>query len=652
MDLSGNGTTHLKYVFPVNSFIDTSFYQRLSDLKLDTLKLSESGIPARSILHLDNIPKQNSVTPLFLNGQSFDVDSQSNYGANQDVSIEVRGEIVNFNKLEQMKTLNKHQYLYEQGMKLWEDCKKDIHNCFKFYLISFADLKKYQYTYWLMIPSFIFKGLTITIEGNLLNRQLNDVRDWFCQTVNKDKWVCVMSNSLIKDYDPGENIGLDGKIVFIRDTSSIDKIPSSVTKNILTVIKYNNRKITKLNVYFVRGTDTKSFGYRLKFDDTKMLHFDESQLNFSGWERTTEGKLSPRQIDLSSLIDPLKIAEQSVDLNLRLMKWRIVPALNLDIIKDTKVLLLGAGTLGCYVARTLLGWGVRRITFVDNGIVSHSNLVRQPLFEFNDCGKPKAEVAAAALKRIFPLVQSKGVNISIPMIGHPITNELREHRELDILVELIKNHDVIYLLTDSRESRWLPTVLSNIEGKMVINAALGFDSYLVMRHGIYNNNNNNSNNTSGKLNEKPTRLGCYFCNDIVVPTDSMTLKTLDQMCTVTRPGVALMASSQAVELMVSMLQRNTAQESNGGQCVLGEIPHQIRGFLDKFETLKVESPAYIHCSACSPIIVETCRNNIWDFVKNSLNDNEYIERCSGLLEIKQKMEDIMEDITWISDDEL
>ena len=41
----------------------------------------------------------------------------------------------------------------------------------------------------------------------------------------------------------------------------------------------------------------------------------------------------------------------------------------------TRCLLLGAGTLGCSVARTLLGWGVRRITFVDNSRVAYSNPV-------------------------------------------------------------------------------------------------------------------------------------------------------------------------------------------------------------------------------------------------------------------------------------
>ncbi|KAG7246406.1 hypothetical protein CRUP_002485, partial [Coryphaenoides rupestris] len=116
------------------------------------------------------------------------------------------------------------------------------------------------------------------------------------------------------------------------------------------------------------------------------------------------------------------------------MRWRLVPSLDLDKVVSTKCLLLGAGTLGCNVARTLMvqtdrwmdgweggmeggtdggreggrggwGWGVRHITFVDNAKISYSNPVRQPLYEFEDClggGKSKAMAAVDRLNKIFP----------------------------------------------------------------------------------------------------------------------------------------------------------------------------------------------------------------------------------------------------------
>lgn len=173
------------------------------------------------------------------------------------------------------------------------------------------------------------------------------------------------------------------------------------------------------------------------------------------------------------------------------MKWRMVPEINLEILKSTKCLLLGSGSLGCQVGRNLLSWGYEHITFVDNGKVSYSNPVRQCLFTFEDSKASdnfKATIAAKRLKEIYPKVNVKGVNLSIPMPGHSLGEnpEVRQKafEDLATLEELVKAHDVVFLLLDSREARWLPTILAHVHEKICLTVALGFDTFLVMRHGL------------------------------------------------------------------------------------------------------------------------------------------------------------------------
>jgi len=200
------------------------------------------------------------------------------------------------------------------------------------------------------------------------------------------------------------------------------------------------------------------------------------------------------------------------------MRWRLLPSLDLDKISATKCLLFGAGTLGCNVSRCLLGWGVRHITFVDNATISFSNPVRQSLFYYEDClegGKPKAVAAADSLKRIFPGVTATGHNINVPMPGHSVSLLEQTKKDVELIEQLIASHDAVFLLMDTRESRWLPSMLCAYYKKITINTALGFDTYLVMRHGV-----KPSERAAEKAPAGSTKhLGCYFCNDVVAPTD-------------------------------------------------------------------------------------------------------------------------------------
>lgn len=78
------------------------------------------------------------------------------------------------------------------------------------------------------------------------------------------------------------------------------------------------------------------------------------KINTIGWERNEKNLLHPRVVDMSSSMNTEKLAESAVNLNLKLMKWRIAPDIDLDIISKQKCLLLGSGTLGCNVARCLM----------------------------------------------------------------------------------------------------------------------------------------------------------------------------------------------------------------------------------------------------------------------------------------------------------
>lgn len=79
-------------------------------------------------------------------------------------------------------------------------------------------------------------------------------------------------------------------------------------------------------------------------------------------------------------------------------------------LKESRVLIVGAGGLGCAASQYLASAGVGKIILVDFDTISLSNLQRQILYTDVDIGQPKAEVAKARLQAINPNIEIQAIN--------------------------------------------------------------------------------------------------------------------------------------------------------------------------------------------------------------------------------------------------
>ena len=144
-------------------------------------------------------------------------------------------------------------------------------------------------------------------------------------------------------------------------------------------------------------------------------------------------------------------------------------------LKGAKVLVIGAGGLGCPVLQYLTAAGVGTIGIIDFDIVDETNLQRQILFTVNDVGVNKAEAAENRLRQLNPYVR---FNIYPERLT--TKNALNLFSEYDIIVDGTDNFSTRYLVNDACVITGKPLVYGAIykfEGQVAVFNFNGGPSY-------------------------------------------------------------------------------------------------------------------------------------------------------------------------------
>jgi adenylyltransferase/sulfurtransferase len=148
----------------------------------------------------------------------------------------------------------------------------------------------------------------------------------------------------------------------------------------------------------------------------------------AGYEVVSDSQLTPDQ--LSRYSRHLLLKEVGMEGQIRLL--------------NAKVLLVGAGGLGCPAALYLAAAGVGTLGIIDSDKVDLTNLQRQVLHGLADVGRPKTESAKEAIHRINP-------DVKVETYPERLTpeNALEIFQGYDIIIDGSDNFPTKYLVNDA-----------------------------------------------------------------------------------------------------------------------------------------------------------------------------------------------------------
>lgn len=177
-------------------------------------------------------------------------------------------------------------------------------------------------------------------------------------------------------------------------------------------------------------------------------------------------------------------------------------------VQQQRILLVGAGGLGGYVANGLIRFGVKQMTIVDMDKYDVSNLNRQLFSSHDTIGKYKAEVLKASCVKIYPEACITTHLMPIETLEESLIND-----KYDYIIDAVDSITTRLYLEKLASKLNIPLLHGAIGGWYGQIGMIMPDSSLLSR--LYGDNKNGLEKTLGSPTFTPAVVGSMMVSELI-----------------------------------------------------------------------------------------------------------------------------------------
>lgn len=183
-------------------------------------------------------------------------------------------------------------------------------------------------------------------------------------------------------------------------------------------------------------------------------------------------------------------------------------------LKKSKVLVVGAGGLGCPALQYLAAAGVGRLAIAEFDMVDEANLQRQILYGSDDLGKLKSIIAKNRLEQLNSLINIEIFNLQISE-----ENAERIFKDFDVVIDATDNFETRYVIDKACAALKIPMVhgaIYKFEGQVSVFNYMGGPRYIKYNPLRENREfHNPKSKDTGLLGVLPGLTGTFMANEAI-----------------------------------------------------------------------------------------------------------------------------------------